>query len=89
LGVDNRVWDFVLLPVAVDDIIQRLQQTRSVLEYVYENIPEEDVLTVELQWGDVAEINNIFNVDCITPFCGVSRDFLDDLVEELIDNETL
>jgi hypothetical protein len=83
LGVDNKVWDFVLLPVAVCDIIERLHSTRDVLEYVYDNIPEEDELTVELQWGDVAEINNLFNDECITPFCGISKDFLGDLLGEL------
>lgn len=83
LGVDNKVWDFVLLPVAVRDMIERLENTRAVLEYVYDNIPEEDELYVEMQWGDVAEINNIFNDQCITPFCGLSKNFMGDLLDEL------
>ena len=79
LGVENNLWDFVLLPVAVDDMIQRLEKTRSVIEWTYNAVPEIEDMSIFYQWGDVAELNKLFLSDCLSPFCKKSTNFLENL----------
>ena len=34
LEVDNNLWNFVLLPVAISDMIERLEKSRAVVEWI-------------------------------------------------------
>jgi hypothetical protein len=53
----------------------RLENTRSVVEWINDNLPEEDELTVKVQYGDVAELNNIFVSECLKTLCDESTTF--------------
>lgn len=72
-----------MLPVALDDIIERLESTYSVLEWQYQNLPEYEEATSSLPWesvGHIANVNKIFLDECgLTHFCDASARFLTDL----------
>jgi hypothetical protein len=77
LGVDNDLWDFVLLPATVDDMISRLQATRAILSWIHDNLPEEDVIesSVWPQVGPMAELNKKFLDNCAASLCQDSSQF--------------
>jgi hypothetical protein len=81
LDVDNEFWNFVLLPVSVDDIIERLEKTYNLLQWISNNIPEESALSPSMlaRVGLMAEINKMFCGKCLVSFCTDSSQFLDDL----------
>jgi hypothetical protein len=62
---------FVQLPLT----FHRLENTRAVVEWISDNLPEEDEIKVDLQVGDVAEINQLFNDQCLGTFCDASEVF--------------
>jgi hypothetical protein len=83
LGISNDLWDYILVPEAVSDLIERLETTYSVVEWLDCNLPElEDLperVTCELI-GALAEINRMFIFDCgLEKFCKSSGSFLTSL----------
>lgn len=63
LGVENDLWDFILTPKAVGDLIERLEKTYAVVDYIYENIPELEELPETVTDDEIcllSELNRIF-----------------------------
>jgi hypothetical protein len=89
LGVENALWDFVLLPVAVDEMIEKLQNLHAVLTWVSGELPHLEggernlpVHVGEEKVGTVAEINQLFLRECgLLRFCQLSGQFLESLRE--------
>lgn len=95
LGVENDLWDFILTPKAVGDLIERLEKTYAVVDYIYENIPELEDLPETVTDDEIcllSELNRIFlegkkfaeyqltNLDCgLINFCSESGQFLTEL----------
>lgn len=67
LGVDNELWDYLLTPEAVNDMIERLEGTQAVLEWIKDEMPRYpkilETFTCQ-QLGDAAEINRLWLEDC-------------------------
>jgi len=83
LGVDDKLWDYILLPYAVSDMIERLERTYSVLEWIQLNLPAYDQLPASIdanKIGAMAEINRMFLENCgLEQFCQLTDNFLQNL----------
>ncbi len=78
-GVPNSLWDYVLLPEAVGDLIERFETTQAVLEWIRDNLPEERAVSSDMRFGEIAAINKKFLSGCLESFCTSSGDFLGSL----------
>jgi len=80
LGVPNDLWDYILIPEAVADLIERLESTYAVLEWLHNNLPEIEDMPERVTCqhiGAMAEINRMFLFDCgLEKFCDKSGRFL-------------
>jgi len=79
LGINNALWDYVLVPEAVNDVIARLESTYAVLEWTWRNLPEMEDLPERItceQIGTIAEIDRMFLFNCGNQFCVESGEFL-------------
>merc|ERR1712000_246787 len=70
--VPDLYWDFMLLPVTLDNVIEKLEMTYEVVNWISDNVPDCDNVTAEdaetLQVGRMAEFNRIFIDDCLDEF---------------------
>lgn len=71
--VPNDYWNFLLLPVTLDNLIDQIELTRGVLVYLRDKLPNADTIDKqginELQAGRMAEFNRVFLADCLVDFC--------------------
>jgi len=78
LEIEDPLWDYILIPEAVSDLIERFERTYSVLDWELANLVEfSDIPT---DWyptiAMMAEINRIFLTDCsLLQFCADSGSF--------------
>jgi len=67
--VPDTYWDFMLLPVTLDNIIEKLEVIYNAVAYVDNRLPSSNVVDVStataLQVGRMAEFNRIFLYDCL------------------------
>jgi hypothetical protein len=84
--VPNAYWDFLLLPVTLDNLIDQIEVTRNVLVWLRQNLPSADEVdkqaVTELQAGRMAEFNRVFLTDCLVEFCEVSGHLYKQLVAD-------
>ena len=62
-GVPDPYWDFVLLPVTLNDVIDKLRFTNEVFAYLASALPPYDLIgpqSRDLHFGRMAEFNNVF-----------------------------
>jgi len=80
LGISDCMWDYILLPYAVNDMIERLERSYAVLEWIHNNLPAFDQLPASIdadKIGAMAEINRMFLENCgLEQFCQITSTFL-------------
>ena len=73
----------MLIPVAVSDMIERLEKTHSILDWLFDNLPQFEFLpeaVTQTQLSTMARINMIFLEECgLYSFCSESGSFLTQL----------
>jgi hypothetical protein len=84
--VPDTYWDFMLLPVTLDNIIEKLEVIYNAVAYVDAQLPSSSVVdnstATALQVGRMAEFNRIFLYDCLDVFCSESSDLFQKLVQD-------
>merc|ERR1711985_74161 len=71
-GVADAYWDFLLLPVTLRDIVDKLRFSADVLQYLCDALPPYEVIGIEsreLYFGRMAEFNRVFLEECLEDFC--------------------
>jgi len=83
--VADQYWDFMLLPVTLDNLIEKLELTYATVAWLNTNLPTADnvdaAVANKLQVGRMAEFNRIFMQDCLDAFCAESTALYQKLVE--------
>ena len=82
-GVPDPYWDFVLLPVTIDNLIEKFLFTRDVFQWLGTNLPEYKLIETqiaELHIGRMAEFNRLFIEECLEEFCEKSGTIYSQLV---------
>jgi hypothetical protein len=84
--VPNDYWNFLLMPVTLDNLIDQIELTRGVLVYLRNTLPHADSVDkqaiAELQAGRMAEFNRVFLSDCLVDFCAESGQLYKALVAD-------
>lgn len=81
-SINDDFWDYILLPESLDALIDRFQNTRSVLEWIQEKMPERSAIPSEMMeaLGQLANVNKNFLQECaLDEFCDDSKAFLKNL----------
>merc|ERR1739848_261614 len=84
-GVADAYWDFLLLPVTLRDIVDKLRFSADVLQYLCDALPPYEVIGIEsreLYFGRMAEFNRVFLEECLEDFCEASGHLSARLVED-------
>ena len=71
-AVPDAYWDFLLLPVTLNDIIDKLRFTHEIFDFLNRALPPYDVIQTkirELNIGRMAEFNRLFIEECLEEFC--------------------
>lgn len=80
LGVSQNVWNYILIPAAVCEMIEKLERAYAVVEWILYHLPEYDQLPSQIttqDLGQLAELNRVFLQDCsLLNFCQNSGKFL-------------
>lgn len=77
LGIDNTFWNYILLPIAIDEQIYKLQRTYAVVNWIYQNFPTYREISSQTQsLGLLAEISKYFLDKCLGGLCNSSSKFL-------------
>jgi len=74
-GVPDAHWDFMLLPVTLDSLIEKFRIAREVFQWLNTNLPNYSDLRdsdVELNLGRMAEFNRLFLEENLQAFCEAS-----------------
>ncbi len=82
-GVPDPYWDFVLLPVTLDNLIEKFRFTRDVFVWLSTNLPDFSRVeqhSAELHIGRMAEFNRLFLDECLETFCEQSTVIYSQLV---------
>lgn len=82
-GVPDPYWDFVLLPVTLDNLIEKFRFTLDVFTWLNANLPEFSRVeqhSAELHIGRMAEFNRLFLEECLEAFCEQSNVIYSQLV---------
>merc|ERR1739848_569030 len=82
-GVPDPYWDFILLPVTIDNLIEKFLFTRDVFVWLSDNLPEYSLVetqAAELHIGRMAEFNRLFLEECLEEFCEKSAVIYSQLV---------
>jgi hypothetical protein len=88
--VPDTLWNFLLLPLTVDGLIEKLQLSQDTLGHLIDLLPSVDNLTVDaiadLQLGRMAQFNRVFLDDCLQDFgsssVGLSHVIAEDALAE-------
>jgi hypothetical protein len=82
LGVPDEAWNYVLTPIVVCNLIEKLEKTYSVVEYIEKNFDKNTAVlpqeTIEL----MATIYTRFLQNCLGPFCIEGGNALNHLVQQ-------
>ena len=73
--IPDPYWDYVLLPVTLQDIIEKLRFTRELLDWIayhYPTVEEAGEAEGDLHLGRMAEFNRLFLEECLEDFCEAS-----------------
>merc|ERR1739848_605946 len=84
-GVADAYWDFLLLPVTLRDIVDKLRFSADVLQYLCDALPPYEVIGIEsreLYFGRMAEFNRVFLEECLEDFCEASGHLYARLVDD-------
>ena len=84
-GVPDAYWDFVLLPVTIDDIIDKLRFANEIFAWLYEALPPYEQIgpkSRDLYFGRMAEFNRVFLEECLEDFCEASGNLYARLADE-------
>eukprot|EP01108_Squamamoeba_japonica_P003397 TRINITY_DN276_c0_g1_i2.p1 TRINITY_DN276_c0_g1~~TRINITY_DN276_c0_g1_i2.p1 ORF type:complete len:166 (+),score=67.47 TRINITY_DN276_c0_g1_i2:62-559(+) len=82
-GVPDPYWDFILLPVTLDNLIEKFLFTRDIFQWLGSNLPEFSIIedhSAELHIGRMAEFNRLFLEECLEAFCEKSATLYSQLV---------
>jgi len=70
--VPDTLWNFLLLPLTVDGLIEKLQLSQDTLGHLIDLLPSMEHLNAdaiaELQLGRMAQFNRVFLDDCLQDF---------------------
>merc|ERR1712146_524179 len=77
-GVPSPYWDFILLPVTIDNLIEKFAFTRDIFQWLSTNLPEYALVEshgAELHIGRMAEFNRLFLEECPSSFAKSRQHF--------------
>jgi hypothetical protein len=84
-GVPDAYWDFLLLPVTIDDIIDKLRFANEVFMWLCDALPPYETVGPrgrDLYFGRMAEFNRVFLEECLEDFCQASGTLYTRLVDD-------
>jgi hypothetical protein len=82
-GIPDPYWDFILLPVTLDNLIEKFRFARDVFVWLTANLPDFHKIeshAAELHIGRMAEFNRLFLEECLEEFCEKSTVLYSQLV---------
>jgi hypothetical protein len=84
-NVPDAYWDFVLLPVTLDDIIDKLRFANEIFAWLCDALPPYDQIgpkSRDLYFGRMAEFNRLFLESCLEDFCEASGAVYEKLADD-------
>eukprot|EP01108_Squamamoeba_japonica_P008365 TRINITY_DN741_c0_g2_i2.p1 TRINITY_DN741_c0_g2~~TRINITY_DN741_c0_g2_i2.p1 ORF type:complete len:570 (+),score=393.14 TRINITY_DN741_c0_g2_i2:56-1765(+) len=84
--VPNAYWNFMLLPVTLDNLLDQIELTRATLTALRDALPAADSVDADeirlLQAGRMSEFNRVFLDECLVDFCAASGELYANLVAD-------